>query len=378
MRILLFHPLTGHLWRGIERTVVCLASSLADLGHESSILTLHSPHRALLDGLHPGVRLHGAPRSRYLAYNLAIPYHVAHLACHQYDAVIVFFGGFGVGPALAAARRIRSIPTYLCPCYPVELAPHRYDEFERFQLPQTAAGIWAAGDHVARQAEVRFGRPVVGLPQGVDIGRFTANAERGSATRRELRIEESAPVLLTVAALEQRKGIQRVLQALPGVLRSYPNARYLVAGEGEYGSELRGMIAELGLAGIVTLLGPWRHVEDLYRAADVFCLLSEGEANPMVIYEAMSCKIPLVTLGCPPFPDVLDSESAAMLSDSSPAAVATCLINLLSDGNRRTAMGRAGRELVERRYSFDRVSHQIVQLIEADRETAVSAPGAIA
>jgi glycosyltransferase involved in cell wall biosynthesis len=366
MQILFFHPLTGHLWRGIERTVVCLASSLADEGHDVSILTLRHPERALLGALNPQVTLVEVPRSRYFAYAAAMPFFAAHLLTHEYDAIITFFGGFGIGPALALAGRRRPLPLYLCPCYPVDIAPHRYCEIERWGLDRTALQVWAAGPTVADQASKRFGRDVYALPQGVDAHLFAPDPERRHAVRDQLGLSPSAPVILTVAALSERKGIQHVVAALPLLRAVHPNVIYLVAGEGEYRLALEQQIAAMEVTSQVMILGARDTVEDLYKAADVVCLLSHGEANPMVVYEALAAGLPLVTTSHPPFPEILDAAVARMLPDTAPQTVTSALTALLAAPEERARMGTLGRRLAAERSSFDRLARVVTELIQRD------------
>jgi glycosyltransferase involved in cell wall biosynthesis len=365
LRILFFHPLTGRLWRGIERTVISLASALADQRHDVHVLTLRHTERALLDGLHSRVRLWEVPRSKYFAFNLAVPFFLPHLLVRRYDAVVVFFGGFGIGPTVVAAQHVRHIPVFLCPCYPVEIAPHRYDEIDRWRLAQTAAGIWAAGEHVAEQTRQRFGRPVMALPQGVDAHVFRPDDQKRYEVRARLHIPMDAPVLLTVAALTERKGIHHVINAIHLLRLRFPTIRYLVAGDGEYRGELAGQIQTLGLQRSVLVLKAYDHVEELYQSADLFCLLAYGEANPMVIYEALAAGLPLLTLQCPPFPDVLNDEVATLLPDTDPARVAEAIGDLLADPARRLNMSTTGRQLACERFSFQSLAGLVTDLVMA-------------
>jgi glycosyltransferase involved in cell wall biosynthesis len=251
----------------------------------------------------------------------------------------------------------------------VEIAPHRYDEIDRWRLSQAAAGIWAAGEQVAEQAQQRFGRPVTALPQGVDTTVFRPQQRTGLVVRARLNIPMDAPVLLTVAALNERKGIQHVINAMCLLRQQFPTVRYLIAGDGEYAQELMGQIGRMGLQDSVSMLGACDHVEALYQAADLFCLLSYGEANPMVVYEALATGLPLVTLRCPPFPDILNDEVAALLPDTDPARVAGAIGELLADPARRMNMSTIGRQLACERYSFQSLAGLVTNLVMATRSS---------
>lgn len=365
MRILFFHPLTGYLWRGIERNVVSLASTLVQQEHDVSILTLHHREQALLSELDPRVRCYQAPYSRYYSYQCGVPFFVAHLLRHEYDAIVVFFGGFGVGASLAATRRILTPRYFIYLGYPVDVAPHRYDELDRWKLPPSAAGLWAHGEHVALQAQHRFNFPVVPLPTGVDTQRFVPNAEVRERTRTALGLSTEQPLILTVSALDERKGIQYVLDAMPRILEAIPTVRYVIAGDGEYAPRLKQQILERGLQSAVTMLGARSQVEELYPAADVFCLLARGEAGPNVVYEALSAGVPVVTLAAPHLTRHLTPDAVEFMQDTSTDAVAESLIALLRDSTRRERIGRIGRDLVARHYSFSQLALQITDLIQS-------------
>jgi len=363
MKVLFFHPLTGHLWRGIERNVVSLANGMAHLGHLPTVLTLRHPERALLDELDPRVVLVQVPASRYYAYTVAVPYFAAHLARNQYDAIIAFFGGFGVGPSLRLAGLVRHTPCYLYLGYPVEVAPHRYREIERWGLQESSAGIWAHGEHVARAAAQRFRRPVSALPTGVDVDRFRQDPTARARARDILNLSTDGRVILTVAALDERKGIQHVLEALFAIREAVPEVKYVVAGEGMYRRELEALVARLGLQDNVTLLGAYDRVELLYSAVDVFCLPARGEAGPIVIYEALAASLPVVTLRSEHLELHLSGDVVEMIPDTAPATIANAVTVLLADELRREQMGRVGQALVEQHYSYARLAGTLLEIM---------------
>lgn len=138
---------------------------------------------------------------------------------------------------------------------------------------------------------------VVVLPNTVDErfvpgDRSTARAKFGFG---------SGPVILTVGRLDAReryKGHERVIDALPALLRSHPTLVYAIAGEGDDLDRLTERVGQTGLQGVVRFVGPVRDEDlpDLYRAADVFALPSTGEGFGIVFLEAMACGTPAVGL----------------------------------------------------------------------------------
>lgn len=149
-------------------------------------------------------------------------------------------------------------------------------------------------------------------------------------------------VIVTVARLDGRagyKGHDRIIRAMPRLLKERGDVLYVIAGDGPDRGRLERLAGELGVAGAVRFLGlvePGR-LPDLYRASDVFAMPSTGEGFGIVYLEAMACGIPAIgvdvggvrdammdgALGkCPPmeaFEDVLSATLAEPPPD--PAAL---------------------------------------------------------
>jgi phosphatidyl-myo-inositol dimannoside synthase len=130
------------------------------------------------------------------------------------------------------------------------------------------------------------------------------------AARKKFNLGEEL-VLLTVGRLssqEQYKGHDKVLRALPGLkLSDGRSLRYLIAGDGDDLPRLRQMAHDLGCVDKVNFLGHVQHddLPDLYRAADVFVMPSEGEGFGIAFLEAMSSGTPSVGLAAGGAPDAL-------------------------------------------------------------------------
>ncbi len=133
---------------------------------------------------------------------------------------------------------------------------------------------------------------------GVDTEVFHP-VDRAEA-RLALGIAESAPVLVSVGGLVERKGFHRVIEVLPGLKREYPNLLYLVVGgggpEGDISARLRRQVAELGLEDTVLFLGAMapEALKQPLSAADVFVLATSNEGWANVFLEAMACGLPVV------------------------------------------------------------------------------------
>ena len=134
---------------------------------------------------------------------------------------------------------------------------------------------------------------------GVDITRFAPMPK--AACRHALGISDSAPVLISVGGLVERKGFHRVMQGLPQLRQEFPGLHYLIVGgaspEGDWTARLHQLALDLGLLDCVRFTG---HLEpdELSRylsAADVFVLSTRNEGWANVFLEAMACGLPVIT-----------------------------------------------------------------------------------
>lgn len=164
-----------------------------------------------------------------------------------------------------------------------------------------ASRVFAVADSL-RQVALQLGVPadhveVVG--NGVDAERFRPVARE--AARAAIGLAPSAPVLVSVGGLVERKGFHRVIEVLPALRERWPDLVYLIVGgacaEGDNRAELEALVDRLGLQDAVRFLGrmtPERLAGPL-SAADVFVLATRNEGWANVFLEAMACGLPVVT-----------------------------------------------------------------------------------
>lgn len=352
MRVAIIHPFLFRYARGIERFTFNLANTLSARGVEMHLLTWRWQESIQIDALNPRVRVHTFPTSRYYAAQAIVPFYVWHLLTQQYDFVWIYFAGYGEAEALKLAPRQRFGIVFH---YPYAQVPHRYREFKRFGLARRAAQIVSVSRYVAEGVRESLGRESVVIHHGVDTARFAPDPSARARVRESLHLAPDAPVLVTAAALEERKGVQWVLRALPAILRELPETTYLVVGDGPHRAALEQEACALGIQANVRFLGAQADVVPFYQAADIFLLLSYGEALPNAPLEAMAMGLPLIVANKRPFDEIVIPEYGVCVPEEDCAQVAQVVISLLNDPARRQAMGTAGRARVLVDFTWERV-----------------------
>ncbi|HWM07272.1 MAG TPA: glycosyltransferase [Actinophytocola sp.] len=180
-------------------------------------------------------------------------------------------------------------------------------------------------------------------------------AERpyGRLLRTELGIPPDAPVVSTLCMLRPQKALDVLIRAFREVVAEHREARLLIAGEGEERGLLEATIAETGLGSSVVLLGLVTDVGRVLRATDVYAQSSDWEGTPIVMLEAMSAGLPVVSTAVGGVPALLGDSCGLLVPPRDPVALGQAINKLLADPNARGEMGAAGRAQIAADYGFD-------------------------
>jgi phosphatidylinositol alpha-1,6-mannosyltransferase len=140
------------------------------------------------------------------------------------------------------------------------------------------------------------------LSPGVDTERFYPGCG-GAEVRRRLGIPAAAPVVVCTARMIKRKGQDTLVKAWPEVLRSHPDARLLLVGDGPNKKAVERLARRRGVSDSVLFTGsvPWDQVPAYTDAGDVFAMPCrtrlfglEPEAFGIVFLEAQACGLPVL------------------------------------------------------------------------------------
>ncbi len=174
------------------------------------------------------------------------------------------------------------------------------------------------------------------------------------AVRAELGVDASAPLVTVVARHHPQKDLPTFLRAMAAVRDEVPAVRAVMVGDGPQRAELERLRDELGLAGVVVVAGHRPDPADQMRAADVVALSSRWEGSPLVVAEALSLGVPLVTTAVGTVTrHLVDGESALVVPIGDHRRLAAALVELLRDPARAAAIGGAGHEVAARIFAPD-------------------------
>ena len=332
MRLLMvtarFPPFIG----GIETHVREVAPRLARLGVDVVVLTCDPtgqlPPNEIVDDVEV-VRIPAYPRNRdyYLAPGI-----FAHLRAERYD--VVHLQGYHtlVAPLTMLAARQAGIP------YVVSF--HSGGHSARFR-------------RLARGAQRLVLRPgFMAASRLIAVSRFELNLFRRSLRLSSSRFamirngclmpspstvpDPEAPQVLSVGRLEQYKGHHRLIAAWPYVLAGAPAARLRILGVGGYERELRRQVRALGLDASIEITsipaGNPQAMADALGQATVVALLSDYEAHPVAVVEALAVGRPVLASRSTGLGEIVAAGLArGVASDATAKQVAVEILRQLDD-----------------------------------------------
>jgi glycosyltransferase involved in cell wall biosynthesis len=186
---------------------------------------------------------------------------------------------------------------------------------------------------------------------GVELERFDPGGLPSPLeARRRLGLPSEGPIVGTVGRLQRWKGIHVLIDALPSVLESHPDARCVIVGgrhelEPDYPSYLEERIDALGVREHVVMAGLRPDVPDWMQAMDVMVHASDHEPFGMVVVEAMALGKPVVasdTAG--PTEVITDGVDGLLTAYGDAGSLAGAILRYLGDPSFAREVGSAARE----------------------------------
>jgi glycosyltransferase involved in cell wall biosynthesis len=212
---------------------------------------------------------------------------------------------------------------------------------------------------------------VVVIPNAIELSDYDppGSPARIAALRHQVGLQPDDVLLLSVGRLEANKGFHVLVQALAALIAdgTLPGAgwRWVLVGDGPMRARLEHDFAAAGLERYVHLRGRAAGDElvDWYRAATLFVHPTLYEGSSLVTLEAMACGRAVVATTAGGLPDkVTPGVNGWLVSPGDPAALADALREALADRARLAAMGAESRAIVERSFSWDGVTDQVIAL----------------
>ena len=187
--------------------------------------------------------------------------------------------------------------------------------------------------------------PVSVIPTGIEPGDLPPGSrERFCSTHG---IEPARPMLVHIGRVAHEKNIAFLLDVLCEVRRVVPDVLLVIAGEGPALPSLRRKALELELERNVRFLGYLKRgpaLSDCYCAGDAFIFASSTETQGLVLLEAMTLGVPVVSTAVMGTRDILAPGKGALVAGETMTDFADKVVRLLGDPVLRERLGREARD----------------------------------
>ncbi|MBW1794476.1 MAG: glycosyltransferase family 4 protein [Deltaproteobacteria bacterium] len=182
--------------------------------------------------------------------------------------------------------------------------------------------------------------------------------------KRRYGIDHMDPMVLFCGRMVYQKGPDLLVETIPYILRFYPHAKFVFAGDGEMKPHVERRAHDLGVSHATRFVGfktGWELI-DLYRACDVVCVPSRNEPFGIVVLEAWSAGKPVVVTNIGGPDEYVWHDVNGLKIHPHPESIAWGIGTLFTNFEWARWMGHNGRIAVETVFNWDTVGDQVLSV----------------
>ena len=229
----------------------------------------------------------------------------------------------------------------------------KFVERRAYQLAHAiVANAEAVSHHLVKEGVRK--EKIVTIYNGLNLRRVSPRYDHQEAFKMLNVSSNGHHPLVTIVAnlLHPVKDHPTFLRAAQQVHHNFPEARFIVAGEGPLKDQMAALAKELGLEPYVYFTGRCEHVAELLSISDVCVLSSIAEGFSNSIIEYMGAGRPVVATDVGGAREaVIEGETGYLVQPRNHQAMAERIVELLRNPERARAMGKYGRQVVETKFS---------------------------
>jgi len=197
---------------------------------------------------------------------------------------------------------------------------------------------------------------VIYIPNGVDVERFNRKTIKGDGKKINF---------LFVGRLEEQKGIKYLFEACSILKETNEDFKILIVGDGSQKKYLEALSKKLNLTDRIVFLGKMegKNLVRIYHESNAFVLPSLWEGLPLTLLEAWASGLPPIVTSVGGILDVcVDKENALIIPPRDPKSLANAMLTLIKNKKLREKLGKNGKEIVKKKYSWRKISEKIEEI----------------
>jgi glycosyltransferase involved in cell wall biosynthesis len=351
LEVFSLHIDTATSWRGGQSQVLYTVQGLRAIGHRAALVA--NPNGVLFRRMSEGLDL--IPLAPQNEIDLSAAWSLSRVVkqlrpevLHAHDPRAVAMAATALSiaapqprPPLVASRRVE-----------FRIRNNSFSRWKYSQVDCYIATCRSVRDRLVADGIPRAKTTIVN--EGVDVERIAAM--QPADLHAEFYLPHGAPVVASIAALTPHKGHASLIDAAALVVREVPDARFVLAGDGELRDALGRQIKERHLERHVFLAGYRPDPQAFIKGADIFAMSSITEGMCTALVDAMAAAKPAVCTTAGGIPEVLlDGTTGYLVPPRDAPAMAGRLVLLLKDEALRTRMGQAALARAEDAFTVGRM-----------------------
>jgi GalNAc-alpha-(1->4)-GalNAc-alpha-(1->3)-diNAcBac-PP-undecaprenol alpha-1,4-N-acetyl-D-galactosaminyltransferase len=238
-----------------------------------------------------------------------------------------------------------NIPVFVCQhCDPDYLDQTRIWKYLRNLAYRGASRLIVLTQTAQAYFSPTIQRHTVVIPNPV----LAQNSGNGVFSKKDKSKNEKA--LMAMGRLSEEKGFDILLRAFAKISQKHPEWSLVIWGEGPQRASLENLSEELGLRCKVRFPGITKQPYEKLKEGDLFILSSRSEAFPMVLLEAMTCGLPVISFDCPSGPReiIRDGFDGILVPPENVEALAAATDHMMGDDEERDRLAKRAPEVIER------------------------------
>jgi len=204
------------------------------------------------------------------------------------------------------------------------------------------------------------------IPNAIDLGKYHRDVDKW-AVRARYGVQPHEKLILCVGRLVPQKGVEYLIYAVPLVTRRYPEAKFIIVGDGWYRDHLEWVANSTGQRWRITFTG---FISDsdlvaLTKSADVLVVPSIYEPFGIVALEGMSAGVPVVASQVGGLTEFMEHDKTGVLTyPRNPESIAWGIDHVLSNPGHAQWLVQNAREVVQKAYSWETIAKKTSKVYE--------------
>ena len=201
---------------------------------------------------------------------------------------------------------------------------------------------------------------------GVDTNCF--QSAKKDESKNKLGLPQNRKIVFSARRLVYKNGLDTLIESAYLLAKNHPEVLFVVAGKGPSRNMIEERIKQLGIEKNIKLAGfvPDELLPVYYGAADLFLLPSaSGEGLPLVLFEAMSCGLPVVATTVGGTPEIVEHmKNGVLVPPQDPQAIADALSKLLGETEIVTKIGEQAKHYIHNNLSWKENARQLLEVYQ--------------